>query len=84
MLMPVEKYGTLDFAPEKMDALLAMGLKVADSVFAQASCLNPLNKTGRRPLELRATWATSPSPARRTRRSRARGSGHVVLADLGP
>ena len=84
MLMPVEKYATLDFAPEKMDALLAMGLKVADSVFGQASCLNPLNKTGRRPLDLPRyvggiTLASEKDPALKNQKDPAIG----VLADLG-
>jgi NTE family protein len=84
MLMPVQTYATLDFEPEKMDALLAMGLKVADSVFARASCLNPLNRSGRRPLELpryvgRITRASEKDPALKGQKDPAIG----VLADLG-
>ncbi len=84
MLMPVGKYATLDFAPEKMNALLAMGLRVADSVFAQASCLNTLNKTGRRPLELPRyvggiSLPTEKDPALKGQKDPAVG----VLADLG-
>lgn len=83
MLMPVEKYATLDFAPDKMDALLAMGLKVADSVFSEASCLNPLAKT-RRPLELpryvgKISLASEKDPALKGQKDPAIG----VLADLG-
>lgn len=84
MLMPVQKYATLDFEADKMDALLAMGLKVADSVFAQATCLNPLNKTGRRPLQLpryvgNITLPSEKDPALKNQKDPAIG----VLADLG-
>lgn len=84
MLMPVQKYGTLDFEPDKMNALLAMGVRVADSVFGQVSCLNPLNKTGRREQVLpryvgTITLASEKDPALKGQKDPAVG----VLADLG-
>ncbi len=84
MLMPVAKYGTLDFEPDKMNALLAMGLEIADSVFGKALCLNPLNKTGRRAQVLpryvgRITLPGEKDPALKGQKDPAVG----VLADLG-
>lgn len=83
MLMPVEKYGTLDFSNEKMMALLAMGLEVADSVIPHAACLNPLSRA-RRPLSLPKyvgdiNLPSEKDPALKGQKDPAVG----VLADLG-
>ncbi len=82
--MPVGKFSTLDFAPDKEAALLALGIATADSVFAQVSCLNPLNTGGRRVLPLpsyvnRITLASEKDPSLKGRKDPAVG----VLADLG-
>ncbi len=84
VLFPVEKYSTLDFAPEKAAELLALGVKTADSVFQQVSCLNPLNKSGRRADVLpryveRITLASEKDPALKGQKDPAID----VLADLG-
>ena len=84
VMFPVQKFGTLDFAPEQAAELLALGARTADSVFQQVSCLNPLNRTGRHAGAL-PRYVSSVTPA---------GTGDLslrgqpdpsidVLADLG-
>ena len=85
VLFPVQKLRHARLrAGEDGCAACDWALKVADSVFAQASCLNPLNKTGRRPLELpryvgEISLASEKDPALKGQKDPAIG----VLADLG-
>ena len=84
VLFAVQKYSTLDFAPQKASELLALGVRTADSVFQQASCLNPLNRSGRRVETLpryvgHISLASEKDPALKGQKDPAVG----VLADLG-
>jgi predicted acylesterase/phospholipase RssA len=81
--MPVQEFSTLDFAPDRAAAILALGVKTADSVFQQVSCLHPLS-TERRANTLpryvaNITLPDSQDPALRGQKDPAIG----VLADLG-
>jgi predicted acylesterase/phospholipase RssA len=40
--MPTQEYGLLDFSHPTMDALVAVGRRAADSVFARGACARPL------------------------------------------
>jgi NTE family protein len=84
VVFPVQRFSMLDFAPEKAAELLALGVKTADSAFAQVSCLNPLNTSGRNFVSLpqyvsRISLASEKDPALRGQKDPAIG----VLADLG-
>jgi len=84
VLFPVQRFGTLDFAQEKAEEILALGVTTADSVFQTVSCLNPLNNTGRRVAVMpryvaSISLASEKDPALKGQKDPAIG----VLADLG-